>query len=187
MENWAHKQTEESLEERELLRLILENAPVGILTVDPDGRIHSVNPYLCKLLGYSAEEFLAMEFEDVLHPDDREDDDTPTEQLLAGEISHFDVEARLVRKDGRVITADIHVNLVRDAQGQPQLLVGQLQDITARKEAEEEQHRRGELLRLTFDNAPIGHGYHRQGSQHNSLQYRSWLRCWAIRAPSWSR
>ena len=55
-----------------------------------------------------------------------------------------------------VITADIHVNLVRDAQGQPQLLVGQVQDITARKLAEEDRHRRGELLRLTFDNAPIG-------------------------------
>lgn len=156
MENWAHKQTEESLEESEqLLRLILENAPVGILTVDPDGEIHSVNPYLCKLLGYSSEEFLAMDFDDVIHPDDQTDD-TSTDQLLAGEISQFDVEARLIRKDGRLITADIHVNLVRDAQGQPQLLVGQLQDITARKAVEEEQHRRGELLRLTFDNAPIG-------------------------------
>ena len=49
-----------------------------------------------------------------------------------------------------------HVNLVRDPNGEPQFFVGQLQDITARKEAEEQLRRREELLRLTFDNAPIG-------------------------------
>jgi len=158
MESWVHNQTAESLEEREqLLRLILENAPVGILTVEPEGqRIHSVNPHLCRLLGYSAEELLAMDIEELVHPDDQHKGEPLADQLLAGSISQYDVEVRFIGKNGSIITTDIQVNLVRDPRGEPQLLVGQVQDITTRKKAEEERHRREALLQLTFENAPIG-------------------------------
>ncbi len=54
MESGTHNQAKEPHEEREqLLRLILENVPVGIITVEQEGKINSVNPYLCGLLGYS--------------------------------------------------------------------------------------------------------------------------------------
>jgi len=158
MESWVHNQTAESLEDREqLLRLILENAPVGIITVEPEGsRIHSVNPHFCQLLGYSAEELLAMDIDALVHPDDQHQGDTLADQLLAGSISQYNIEVRFICKNGSVIISDIQVNLVRDPRGEPQLLVGHVQDITARKKAEEERHSREALLRLTFENAPIG-------------------------------
>ncbi|MCZ6828072.1 MAG: PAS domain S-box protein [Gammaproteobacteria bacterium] len=153
----ARRLAEQKLRDsEEQLRLTVENAPVGILTVEPERRIRSVNPHLCELLGYSADELVGMDFNELLFPDDRKRGDPLADELLAGSIPQFDIEVRLLRKDGALITGEFHVNLVRDPDGEPQFFVGQLQDITARKEAEEQQQRREELLRLTFDNAPIG-------------------------------
>jgi PAS domain S-box-containing protein len=156
MDSWKQHPAQQSLQESEqLLRLIVENAPVGILTVEPGGEIHSVNPHLCKLLGFSAQELLGRNVDDLLHPEDRNLGDPEVDQLLQGAIPHYDLEARIIGKDGREIIADFHVNLVRDSSGEPQLLVGQIQDITARKAAQEERRQREELLRLTIENAPI--------------------------------
>jgi PAS domain S-box-containing protein len=156
MESWSHNQPEESLEERERLqRLILENAPVGIVTVEPGGQIHSVNPHLCELLGFTAEELLAKNVDDVVHPEDRARDDPLADQLLQGDIPHYDLQGRFICKDGSELMADFHVNLVRDSNGEPRLFVGQVQDISARLAAQAQERQREALLRLTFENAPI--------------------------------
>jgi len=156
MENWTHNLPEESLEDRERLqRLILENAPVGIVTVEPGGLIHSVNPHLCQLLGYSAQELLARNVDDIVHPDDRARDDPLADRLLRGDIKDYDLEGRFIRKDGSELAAEFHINLVRDEQGEPLFFVAQIQDISARLAAQEQERQREELLRLTFENAPI--------------------------------
>ena len=50
-----HRQSAEALQKsEERYRLLVENAPVGILTVDAAGRIADVNPMLAHLLGFSS-------------------------------------------------------------------------------------------------------------------------------------
>jgi PAS domain S-box-containing protein len=159
VENRQHNQTEESIEERERLqRLILENAPVGIFTVEPGGRIHSVNPQFCNMLGFTADELRGRAVADMMPAEDLARVEPLGNQLLQGAIPHYDTEGRFICKDGTLLRADIHVNLVRDSAGEAQLFVGQAQDITSRMAEQEQQHRREQLLRLTFENAPIGMG-----------------------------
>ena len=54
------------------LRALVESASVGILTQDPDSHIVSSNPFLQRLLGYSAEELIGKSQEDLLDPQDYE-------------------------------------------------------------------------------------------------------------------
>jgi len=94
------KQAEDALREsEERLRLILENASVGIGTADRDGRFRRLNKAYLDLLGFSLDELRTMTFTDVTHPGDRAKSQRHFQELLAG-TEHVEFENRYVRKDG---------------------------------------------------------------------------------------
>jgi len=59
-------------------------------------------------------------------------------RLKAGEIETYQLEKRYVHKNRSTIWIELNVSLVRDAAGKPAYRIGVVQDITARKHAEEE-------------------------------------------------
>lgn len=120
----------------ELFRRTFEGAAIGVALVAPDGRWLQVNRALCDLLGYSADELLAGSFQEITHPDDLETDLELVADVLAGRIEGYEMEKRYLRKDGTVIWGLLTVSLVRAEDGTPQHFVSQVQDITARKQAE---------------------------------------------------
>jgi diguanylate cyclase (GGDEF)-like protein/PAS domain S-box-containing protein len=71
-----------------------------------------------------------------VHPDDRAMVDAVLAAVLAG-TSTFDVEHRIMRPNGEVRTIIAHGKLVLDAEGRPGYLVGSVQDITERKQAQD--------------------------------------------------
>ncbi|MEQ1439836.1 EAL domain-containing protein [Fontimonas sp. SYSU GA230001] len=115
-----------------LFRLTFDEAPIGMALVSPEGRWLEVNDALCAILGYSRDELLSRGFEDVTHPDDLPASAEQARRLLAGEISHYRLAKRYVRKDGRAVHAQLDVSLVRDGAGEPLYLIGQIQDISER-------------------------------------------------------
>lgn len=131
----------------ELLRLTLKNAPIGIVTAGLDGKLLSVNPAFCATLGYTAEELLQMTIEEISHPDDWEESRKQLQGLLQGDSQQIDLEKRYIRRDGTIITGRVRVGLVRDANGRPLLLVGEMEDMTARERADM-------LFRLVVESAP---------------------------------
>jgi PAS domain S-box-containing protein len=132
----ARQQAEAALRENEeRFRQMAEHAPTGLAFVAPDGRWLRVNPALCALLGYRADELLARTFQDFTHPEDR--DTTLYERLLAGDLATYQREKRYVRKDGTVVWGLLAVSLVRDAAGRPLYAISQIQDITDRVEAQD--------------------------------------------------
>ena len=54
-------------------RTIFEGASIGIIRVDRTGRVVEVNPALERMLGYSAAELAAMQFQEYTHADDVEE------------------------------------------------------------------------------------------------------------------
>jgi two-component system sensor histidine kinase/response regulator len=82
------------------LRLTFEMASVGMALVRPDGAWLRVNPRLCDLLGYTSEELLGSTFQSITHPDDLNLDLQYVAQVLAGEISRYQMEKRYLHKDG---------------------------------------------------------------------------------------
>jgi diguanylate cyclase (GGDEF)-like protein/PAS domain S-box-containing protein len=117
---------------------VFECAPVGTGLLDREGRWLLVNRALCDITGYTSGELIGKRFDGIVHPDDAYNDLSQRERLLAGEIPAFQVEKRYFDASGETASAILSMSLVRDRDGGPLHYVAQLQDISERKEFEEQ-------------------------------------------------
>jgi PAS domain S-box-containing protein len=135
----AQSQLLESLQEsEERFYGAFEYAAIGMALVGLDGRWLQVNPALCQIVGYSEAELLTTTLRSLTHPDDADSDGEHVQKILAGEIRFYQIEKRYIHQQGQSVWVLLSVSLVRDVQGQPLYFVTQIQDITKRKQAEEE-------------------------------------------------
>ncbi|MEI7035158.1 sensor domain-containing protein [Fulvimonas yonginensis] len=128
-----------------------QHAAIGMALVRPDGRFLRVNQAVCRMLGYSEEEFLTLSIADVTHPDDYADDMARLREMLAGGTDAYQMEKRNLHKDGHVVHFQLSVSLVRDEHGKPLYFVSQVQDISQRKQYEEALFRERELAEVTLN------------------------------------
>lgn len=118
-------------------RALFERAALGMMSGTPDGSIRRVNQRMSEILGYTPEEICNLGPAAISHPDDLALDRDLFAKLAAREITHYSVEKRYLRKDGRVIWGQLTLsNRIED--GQIVEMLGVLQDITDRKVAEEQ-------------------------------------------------
>ena len=151
------KQAEKALQESEQrFRAFFENVAVGTVQLDLSGRFVEVNDRLCRMTGYSREELLTMTPWNLTHPDDREPAEKPLQQYLHGNEPLYDAQKRYVRKDGSVIWVQVTAGMIRDASGKPVRSAGIIQDITDRKQAEEELAESEQRLSLTLESGQMG-------------------------------
>jgi PAS domain S-box-containing protein len=124
------------VESEERFRGAFEFASIGMALVAPDGRWLRVNPSLCRIVGYSSEELLATTFQAITYPEDLDTDVEFVQRMLEGAIPHYQLEKRYIHRDGHLVWILLSVSLVRDRDGKPLYFVSQIQDISARKEAD---------------------------------------------------
>jgi PAS domain S-box-containing protein len=133
-------------------RSLVNNVSLGILrsTMGPPGRIIETNPALEKITGYSRDELLAMNMEDLYaHPEERQ----AFMQKLASAKRTVTRELRWKRKDGgRIVVLDT-VIAVRDSSGQILHFDAIIEDITERRRAEEALRESEERYRTLVENA----------------------------------
>ena len=134
----------------------IEHSPIGTALVGLDGRWLNVNAALRDFLGYSADEFAALTFQDITHADDLDADLVQLQALLAGSIASYQMEKRYIRKDGAEVWAELTVSLVRGAEGDPRFFISHVQDIAVRKAAEIERDSLSERAALAVQAASIG-------------------------------
>lgn len=127
-------------------------APQGMALVSLQGQWLEVNEVLCEMLGYSREQLLCRDFQQITHPDDLETDLQNVEELLAGEISAYQMEKRYLDSQGRIIWVLLSVSLVRDSDDKPVHFVVQIQDFNERIAAEMAIREREDYLRTLLDN-----------------------------------
>jgi two-component system NtrC family sensor kinase len=113
-----------------------EQAAVGMAVVGADGKMLRVNRRLCEIVGYPADELLALRFADITHPDDLAIDLEASRALRAGTIHNYSREKRYLRKDGSVVWIKLAVATVRDTDGHFDHFVSVYEDITEHKLAE---------------------------------------------------
>src|SRR6185312_10675335 len=123
-------------EAQELFETAFCHAPIGMALIDTDGRWLKVNGALCSITGWPESELVQRPFHEITHPDDVSADQELIEQLLAGQIAGYQFEKRYIRRDGTEIWAELSVSLVRDSAGAPRHFIVQVEDISARKEAQ---------------------------------------------------
>jgi len=127
------KQTEAALKENEeLFRRAFDDAPIGMALVSVEGRFLRVNQALSQIYGYSTAELMLMHVEDVSDPEDWAKDQALANQVLAGEMSTYQLEKRYIHKQGHRVYGLLNVSLLRDDQQRPLYFVTQVQDISER-------------------------------------------------------
>jgi two-component system, cell cycle sensor histidine kinase and response regulator CckA len=133
------KRAEEALQaSEELFRTAFENASIGKSLIDLDGRYLRVNGALCQMLGYTADELLRLRWTDVTHPDDRPASESVMREAMAGVWTVRPFEKRYVGKQGQIVWVEVSASLVRSSSGSPLYFVNGVQNVTARREIEEQ-------------------------------------------------
>lgn len=125
-----------------LFEISMANAPFGKAVLTTSGQALYINPALCELIGYSAEELSGVNYLDFLHSDDVAASAADFKSLVDGSVPQFSAERRYVRRDGSTIWMHVSAVLVPGTHGAEDLVVAQFQDVTARKIAEAELARR---------------------------------------------
>ena len=141
------KRSEEALRISERrYRDLFENAPMGIYSTTPDGRILMANPALIAMLGYDSFEELAarnLEKEGYSSRAPR----SAFKEILEKEGEINGLEATWLRRDESVVVVRENARAVRNDDGQVSYYEGTVEDITQRKRAEEEVKNSREQLR----------------------------------------
>ena len=117
---------------------VFEAAPIGTGLLDVEMRWMLVNRALCDITGYTSEELLGKRFDGIVHPEDVGNDHVQRQRLLAGEIPAFQIEKRYFDAAGETVSAILSMSLVRERDGTPLHYIAQLQDISERKELEQQ-------------------------------------------------
>jgi diguanylate cyclase (GGDEF)-like protein/PAS domain S-box-containing protein len=133
------QEIEKALREAESkYRLMFESATVGIFQTTAAGYFLAANPALARIYGYESPEDLRSRVLDIKAQLYVDQDTRPRFVRLmeeCGRVTAF--EARVYRKDGSIIWISETARMVRDALGNFLFYEGFVDDITARKQAEE--------------------------------------------------
>jgi len=149
------KRMEEALRESEVrFKSAFNNTPIGMALINTEGRFLQVNRAMCSILRYSEQELLATTFLALVHPADLQACIVNLNKFLADEIECAQMEVRHVVKDGPPIWIVANVSAVRNAAGRVLYFITQIQDITARKRAEEALRESEERYRILFEGNP---------------------------------
>ena len=134
------KRAEEALRASEdRFRTIYENSPIGIANVDRNGKFIRANRALQQIFGYEERELQSLSFNDITYPEDKDVGSKELDDFLGGRKDLAEIEKRYVHQNGSLIWAHLTISTVRDTQGVLLYTVTIVEDITARRNAEERQ------------------------------------------------
>jgi PAS domain S-box-containing protein len=120
---------------------------IGMAVTSPERRFLKVNERLCQILGYRPEEIIGRDWASITHPDDLAGNLTLLGEALDAKCDSYSLEKRYIHRDGRMVYASISVCCVRRPSGTADHFVLTVQDMTERREAEEQRRRLERELR----------------------------------------
>jgi|GEM_PF-149360 len=134
--NQRHKAQEELRQSEEKYRSILSSIQEGYFEVDLSGTYTFVNDANCRLLGYTKDELIGMNYRQHMDGATAKKLRKPYIDLYRTGKPIKSLEVDSYKKDGTKVTYETSVSLIKDAQGKPIGFRGVSRDITARKQAE---------------------------------------------------
>ena len=146
LEERIQQRTTALVEAEARYRGIFENATEGIYQVRPDGGFLNVNPAFARLLGYASAEELVEAVPDPAQLYVRPAERAEFVRRLETEGVVINWELEVHRSDGASLWLSENAHAVRDGGGQIIRFEGTVEDITARRAAEEALHRAHEEL-----------------------------------------
>jgi PAS domain S-box-containing protein len=151
------KQMEKALQESaEQFRKIFEKSPIGMVMTDANFHFIRANAAFCTMFGYEEKELSSFTLKDITHPEHIPVDKLNANALANGEIPYYQTEKRYIRKDKGVIWGSSTVSIMRDRDNRFLYFFTTVEDITQRKQSEEEKARLESKLRQAQKMEAIG-------------------------------
>jgi PAS domain S-box-containing protein len=149
------KRAEQSLfETKARLELILENSPLAITGLDPEGRITSWNKAAERLFDWTAEEAKG-EICKTIPPEGMREYLEWIGKVMRGETVLGLVSYRR-QKNGSLLTCSVSFAPQRNEHGQPIGVTAIIEDVTERKRAEDAIRQSQQLLESVLATIPVG-------------------------------
>ena len=154
LEELVEERTSELQASEERFRTLFDGVPVGLYRSTPEGKVLDCNPALIQMLGYTnRESFLRIDIpsEYYLQPEDRNRWRSLIEEQ--GVVRDFPIQVR--KHDGSIIWVNDVARVVRGEGGETLYYEGSVEDITERKQFEEQIQRQKEYFEALFLNNPV--------------------------------
>ncbi len=142
---------EELKESEERFRSTFVDAPIGMVVASREGSFIDVNPRLCAMLGYTQPDLLELGFEDIICEQDLRRAKEHIRKLVDDETKVLELEIQCTRRTGDRIWVQFNASVVGRDRDLPLCLIGQLQDITQRKNSERLLRENEDRMRLVLD------------------------------------
>jgi len=144
-----------SFERQQGLRGTFGQAGVGVGLIETaTGRFIRVNRKYAEIVGYSQAEMTALDFMAITHPSDLAEDLASMTRLVQGGLREFSMEKRLLRKDGSPVWVALTVSPMWAVGDPPTQHIAIVQDISARRAAEEKSRQSRAELESTLAALP---------------------------------
>ena len=119
-----------------------DNAPIGMAVVTPTGTITACNTAMGALLRRAPADLVGTTFFDVTHADDLEEARANCALMQDGRTHILRHECRFVRADGATVWVSVSTSRVPGRPARPAHLIMHIEDVTERKDLEDELHHR---------------------------------------------
>lgn len=142
LQGWGRDVTAQVAEEdarreaEERFRTVFEHAALGIAVVDLGGRIVEANPALATILGASPEALCGRHYAEFTDPEGLAAEQALFQELLDGARDGYRIDKQYRTVSGDIRWGRLAVSLLRAPDGTPRFMIGLVEDVTARRDAE---------------------------------------------------
>jgi PAS domain S-box-containing protein len=153
-----HKEIEKALSDSEQQIRLMYDSIRGhaIFMLDAEGRVMTWNTGAERLKGYTKEEIVGRHFSLFYPPEDIANGKPERELIVAAEEGRVEDEGWRKRKDGSRFMASVIINAVKDSHGELRGFVKVTQDITDRKQIENQLIEANERFAVAAEAASLG-------------------------------
>ena len=117
-------------------RSVFETSTLGIMLTNHDHKFMATNRALQAMVGYSAQELLALSPVELMMEEEREAGRRRLAELREGKLAAYEVVTRYRRKDGLPIWVNTFVSTIPGSEGQSPIFLATAIDITDQRKAE---------------------------------------------------
>ena len=157
LEQRVRERTKDLEEEVSFRKAMEDSLLVGVRARDLEGHVIYVNPAMCEMTGYRADELLGrLPPYPYWHPDETEKHWADNRADLSGRAGLTGYESRFRHRDGRDVFTMIYTTPLIDAAGTHKGWMSSVVDITAQKRAEEQQRQHVEQMQRAGRLASLG-------------------------------
>lgn len=136
----AKRMQEHARRLQEYLQMQIDRMPIGLIVWDEEFRVKDWNPAATQIFGFTAQEALGKYPYDLIVPASAKPAvDETWNRLLKGDLTAYSVNEN-ISKDGRTIVCEWTNTPLWDGDGKTTGALSMVQDVTARKTAEERIH-----------------------------------------------